>query len=128
MKPSLEIHKRRCRLRAPESRYGNRGLKHETQSRHDGTCLCQGACKETLATRQKSPGRIGQWHRLHSVPPATYQEVLMSFQGKYGLITGSSRGIGLGIALKLSGKGACAAVHYFRNQEAAHATLEKIRA
>ncbi len=52
----------------------------------------------------------------------------MSFQGKYALITGSSRGIGRGIALKLAEKGACVAVHYYRNQEAAQATLEKIRA
>src|SRR3989475_2755499 len=52
----------------------------------------------------------------------------MSFQGKYALITGSSRGIGRGIALKLAERGARVAVHYFRNQEAAQATLEKIRA
>jgi enoyl-[acyl-carrier protein] reductase III len=52
----------------------------------------------------------------------------MSFQGKYALITGSSRGIGRGIALKLAEKGARVAVHYYRNQEAARATLEKIRA
>src|SRR5258708_25554816 len=52
----------------------------------------------------------------------------MSFQGKYALITGRSRGIGGGIALKLAEKGARIAVHYYRNQEAARATLEKIRA
>ena len=52
----------------------------------------------------------------------------MSFQGKHALITGSSRGIGRGIALKLAEKGARVAVHYYRNQEAARATLEKIRA
>src|SRR2546428_12553306 len=52
----------------------------------------------------------------------------MSFHGKYALITGSSRGIGRGIALKLAERGARVAVHYFRNQEAARATLEKIRA
>src|SRR3989454_7668989 len=57
-----------------------------------------------------------------------HQEVLMSFQGKYAIITGSSRGIGRGIALKLAERGARVAVHYYRNQEAAHATLEKIRA
>jgi len=34
------------------------------------------------------------------------REVPMSFQGKKVLITGSSRGIGRGIALKLAGKGA----------------------
>src|SRR3989454_10787206 len=52
----------------------------------------------------------------------------MSFQGKYALITGSSRGLGRGIALKLAKKGPRVAVHYYRNQEAAQATLEKIRA
>ena len=52
----------------------------------------------------------------------------MSFQGKTALITGSSRGIGRGIALKLAEKGARVAVHYYRNREAAETTLEKIRA
>ena len=52
----------------------------------------------------------------------------MSFQGKTALITGSSRGIGRGIALKLAEKGARIAVHYFQNSDAAQATLEKIRA
>ena len=52
----------------------------------------------------------------------------MSFQGKKALITGGSRGIGRGIALKLAEGGAQIAVHYFRNKEAAQATLEKIRA
>lgn len=51
----------------------------------------------------------------------------MSFQGKNALITGSSRGIGRGIALKLAEKGARVAVHYYRSREAAQATLEKIR-
>jgi NAD(P)-dependent dehydrogenase (short-subunit alcohol dehydrogenase family) len=52
----------------------------------------------------------------------------MSFQGKNALITGSSRGIGSGIALKLAEKGARVAVHYYRNRDAAEATLAKIRA
>src|SRR2546425_4741608 len=52
----------------------------------------------------------------------------MLFQGKSALITGSPRGIGRGIALKFAEKGARVAVHYYRNQEAAQATLEKIRA
>lgn len=51
----------------------------------------------------------------------------MSFQGKHALITGSSRGIGRGIALKLAEQGARVAVHYHQNREAAEATLEKIR-
>lgn len=52
----------------------------------------------------------------------------MPFQGKNALITGSSRGIGRGIALKLAQQGARVAVHYYRNRESAQATLEKIRA
>ncbi|PYU23175.1 MAG: short-chain dehydrogenase [Acidobacteria bacterium] len=51
----------------------------------------------------------------------------MSFQGKNALVTGSSRGIGRGIALKLAEKGARVAVHYYRNRDAAEATLAKIR-
>lgn len=51
----------------------------------------------------------------------------MTFNGKNALITGSSRGIGRGIALKLAEKGARVAVHYYRNREAALLTLEKIR-
>ena len=51
----------------------------------------------------------------------------MLFKGKNALITGSSRGIGRGIALKLAEKGARVAVHYFRNRDAAQTTLEKIR-
>src|SRR3984893_732764 len=51
----------------------------------------------------------------------------MLFKGKNALVTGSSRGIGRGIALKLAQEGARVAVHYYRNREAAQATLEKIR-
>ncbi|HEX2712841.1 MAG TPA: SDR family oxidoreductase, partial [Candidatus Acidoferrales bacterium] len=51
----------------------------------------------------------------------------MSFRGKNALVTGSSRGIGRGIALKLAKEGARVAIHYYRNREAAEATLEKIR-
>lgn len=52
----------------------------------------------------------------------------MSLQGKSALITGSSRGIGRGIALKLAEKGVRVAVHYFQNESAAKATLVKVRA
>src|SRR3981189_2242355 len=51
----------------------------------------------------------------------------MLFKGKNALVTGSSRGIGRGIALKLAEKGARVAVHYYRNRDAALATLESIR-
>lgn len=51
----------------------------------------------------------------------------MSLKGKNALVTGSSRGIGRGIALKLAREGARVAVHYYRNREAAETTLAKIR-
>jgi NAD(P)-dependent dehydrogenase (short-subunit alcohol dehydrogenase family) len=51
----------------------------------------------------------------------------MSLQGKYALITGSSRGIGRGIALKLAELGAKVAINYFRNETAAKDTLAKVR-
>ena len=51
----------------------------------------------------------------------------MRLKGKQALITGSSRGIGQGIALKLAQEGATIAVHYYRNHEAAADTLAQIR-
>jgi len=51
----------------------------------------------------------------------------MSLQGKHALVTGSSRGIGRGIALKLAKEGAHVAVHYYRNRASAQATLKKIQ-
>jgi len=52
----------------------------------------------------------------------------MSLQGKHALVTGSSRGIGRGIALKLAQQGAKVAVHYYQNEKAANETISKIRA
>ena len=51
----------------------------------------------------------------------------MSLKGKNALVTGSSRGIGRGIALSLAERGARVAIHYYRDQGAAQATLERIR-
>lgn len=51
----------------------------------------------------------------------------MSLQGKLALITGSSRGIGRGIALKLAENGVKIAVHYYKNEQAANDTLAAIR-
>jgi NAD(P)-dependent dehydrogenase (short-subunit alcohol dehydrogenase family) len=51
----------------------------------------------------------------------------MRFKGKQAFITGSSRGIGRGIALKLAREGATVAVHYFQNHEAAAETLAEVR-
>jgi NAD(P)-dependent dehydrogenase (short-subunit alcohol dehydrogenase family) len=51
----------------------------------------------------------------------------MSLNGKHALITGSSRGIGRGIALKLAESGVKVAVHYYQNETAANETLAEIR-
>src|SRR6266480_1623414 len=47
--------------------------------------------------------------------------------GKHALITGSSRGIGRGIALKLAEAGSTIAVHYYQNEAAAKETLRLIK-
>jgi enoyl-[acyl-carrier protein] reductase III len=51
----------------------------------------------------------------------------MRFCGTKALVTGSSRGIGKGIALKLAAEGAAVAIHCLNNKEAAQATLEQVR-
>lgn len=53
---------------------------------------------------------------------------MSSLQGKYALITGSSRGIGRGIALKLAEHHVTLAIHYYHNGPAARATLADVRA
>ena len=56
-----------------------------------------------------------------------HQEVHMPRDAKYALITGSSRGIGRGIALKLAEQGVKIAVHYYKNERAANETLAEVR-
>jgi NAD(P)-dependent dehydrogenase (short-subunit alcohol dehydrogenase family) len=51
----------------------------------------------------------------------------MSLHGKHALITGGSRGIGRGIALKLAEQGVKVAIHYYQNEVAAADTLTKVR-
>src|SRR6059036_2634799 len=51
----------------------------------------------------------------------------MSLNGKHALVTGSSRGIGRGIVLKLAEHGVKVAVHYYKNREAATDTLAQVR-
>ena len=46
---------------------------------------------------------------------------------RHALITGSSRGIGRGIALALAQEGVKVAVHYYRNEGAARETLAQVR-
>ena len=51
----------------------------------------------------------------------------MSLKGKRALVTGSSRGIGRGIALKLAENGAKVAIHYVCNEAAAKDTLSQVK-
>lgn len=51
----------------------------------------------------------------------------MTLKGKRALITGSSRGIGRGIALKLAASGVRVAIHYYQNEGAANDALAKVR-
>src|SRR5258706_4677430 len=51
----------------------------------------------------------------------------MSLKGKNALVTGSSRGIGRGIVLKLAENGVKVAIHYVQNEAAAKDTLAKVR-
>lgn len=48
-------------------------------------------------------------------------------EGKFALVTGGSRGIGRGIALKLAEKGAAVAVNYVKDKNAANDTVARIR-
>lgn len=50
-----------------------------------------------------------------------------SLKGKFALVTGSSRGIGRGIALRLAERGASVAINYRSDEAAANDTLTKVR-
>src|SRR5262249_37316425 len=55
------------------------------------------------------------------------EERSMALNGKHALVTGGSRGIGRGIAIKLAEAGAKIAIHYHVNDAAAKETLERVR-
>src|SRR5688572_2384358 len=52
----------------------------------------------------------------------------MTITAKHALITGGSRGIGRGIALKLAEQGVHIAINYVKDEASAKATLEQVRA
>src|SRR5712692_2117579 len=77
-------------------------------------------------------GRKEQVHTTEDIGRVIAAMVLqegskMTLKGKHALVTGGSRGIGRGIALKLAESGARVAIHYYANQAAAKETLERVR-
>jgi 3-oxoacyl-[acyl-carrier protein] reductase len=56
------------------------------------------------------------------------KEQLMDFNGKVAVVTGSSRGIGRAIALRLAAGGAKVVVNYHSNEAAASEVVEQVRA
>lgn len=52
----------------------------------------------------------------------------MTITARHALITGGSRGIGRGIALKLAESGVHVAINYLKDEASAKATLEQVRA
>ena len=52
----------------------------------------------------------------------------MTISAKHALVTGGSRGIGRGIALKLADYGVHVAINYLKDEASAKATLEQVRA
>jgi len=81
---------------------------------------------ERVRTGQKEPIE-GAEDVAAVIAAAIAREGIMSLKGKHALVTGGSRGIGRGIALKLAEAGARVAVHYYVNEVAAKETLERVR-
>jgi NAD(P)-dependent dehydrogenase (short-subunit alcohol dehydrogenase family) len=50
----------------------------------------------------------------------------LPLHGKFALVTGSSRGIGRGIALRLAERGAAVAINYVNDEAAARDTLDRV--
>ena len=51
----------------------------------------------------------------------------MASDSRYALVTGSSRGIGRAIALRLADEGCTVAIHYLKRQDAAKQVLAEVR-
>src|SRR6266850_1055656 len=82
---------------------------------------------ERVRTGRKAPVRGFEDIARVIAAMVSGKESVMTLKGKHALVTGGSRGIGRGIALKLAESGARVAVHYYVNEAAAKETLERVR-
>ncbi len=74
-----------------------------------------------------APARLLSGVAINESQVAQSEEVDIPLDGKHALITGSSRGIGRGIALKLAENRVKIAVHYYQNERVANDTLAEAR-
>src|SRR5204863_6329636 len=86
------------------------------------------ACLNQKTLEECKPENLSCWTKIQLNSVENQKEMLMAVRGKHALITGSSRGIGRGIALKLAQQGVRTAIHYFTHEDAANETLAKVRA
>src|ERR1700716_3353472 len=88
----------------------------------------RGTVEQVRTGRKELIRTVEDISRVIAVIAFRTEEDAMSLKGKHALVTGGSRGIGRGIALKLAESGARVAVHYYQKEGHAKATLEKLRA
>src|SRR5688572_18834172 len=58
----------------------------------------------------------------------SFRRTTMTITARHALVTGGSRGIGRGIALKLAEQGVHVAINYLKDEASAKSTLEQVRA
>src|SRR6266550_1874900 len=88
---------------------------------------CSGAPPTGLPHHNGSCVRLPRLVQRASLAATTRPRGVMAQNAKHALITGSSRGIGRGIALKLAGQGVKVAINYRKNEAAAKDTLAKVK-
>jgi glucose 1-dehydrogenase len=100
------------------------GMRHEERGASHG--------RHSLATGRRSPSTKERARPLRSagrsVRVSEERRGKRRLEGRVALVTGSSRGIGRGIALRFAREGAVVALHYNRSAKGAEEALAEIRA
>src|SRR4028119_150538 len=84
-------------------------------------------CRQRLIDSCRRHVCVGRRLMEYSRPDEPHGGSMSSLKGKTALVTGGSRGIGRGIALRLAQRGASVAINYVRDEGAATETLQAIR-